>query len=106
MSIAITAMPSGIIQKPRMGRKPKNPPMTSAIPRSVRTPGGTFLLMRADHLSQNLCNCLVTGLFAVRFLSFSFNPHSDRHGVKIGCRGTSDKAVYRKITRLGTPLRL
>ena len=38
-SIAIKKMPNGIIQKPRIGRKPKIPPTIKSSPATVRIPG-------------------------------------------------------------------
>jgi len=43
----MNARPSGIIQKPKIGRNPKKPPITNSTPISARTPRGSLARAQA-----------------------------------------------------------
>ena len=64
-SIAMTANPKGIIQKPRTGRNPKIPPRMSAIPTRLRRPIGMFRWVQSSdlaHIRRNLPVLFMTRL--------------------------------------------
>ena len=52
ISKPITAIPRGIIQKPRMGRKPSTPPTISSTPAPLRQPGGMRAARRMARLRR------------------------------------------------------